>query len=74
MIKNHDSIMTYGKRYRGARIGDVPASYLLWIYDNRRWGGYRDLRIYIEDNLPRLKTEAKRANNNQKLLNEISDS
>ncbi len=63
--------MTYGKKYRGTRIGDVPAGYLLWIYDNRRWGGYRDLRIYIEDNLIELRQQARRIKSNSRLLEDM---
>lgn len=32
----HDDEITFGK-YRGTRMGDVPASYLLWLWNNGMW-------------------------------------
>lgn len=55
-----NSLMTFGK-YKGVKIANVPASYLIYIYENGRlWG---DLKEYIEDNLEVLKEEIKRQNN-----------
>jgi hypothetical protein len=31
--------MTFGK-YRGTPIGEVPAGYLLWLWDNGVWDGH----------------------------------
>gem|GEM_PF-3067445 len=64
--------MPFGK-YKGLRMGDVPAAYLLWLYDNRRWGGYRDLRIYIEDNLNRLLKEVQRIAANNQLIEDMAN-
>ena len=57
-----DDLMTFGK-YNGERIGSVPASYLLWLWDNGLW---RDktlsqkndpVREYIVENFHALETE-----------------
>jgi hypothetical protein len=54
--------MTFGK-YNGVAIGKVPASYLLWLWEN---GMYRDntpsqrndpVRLYIIENFHALETE-----------------
>lgn len=55
-----NSLMTFGK-YKGVKIANVPASYLIYIYENGRL--YGDLKEYIEDNLEVLKEEVKRQNN-----------
>jgi hypothetical protein len=54
--------MTFGK-YRGTPIGEVPASYLLWLWDNGMWddhvrGADRDpVRLYIIKHFSALETE-----------------
>lgn len=48
--------MPFGK-YKGAALINVPASYLVWLYDN----GYvknLSLKDYIEDNMELLRKEA----------------
>ena len=42
-----DSPMPWGK-YKGEKMINVPASYLLWCYDNNKCSG--PVREYIEDN------------------------
>lgn len=60
MIYTDESKMPYGQHV-GKQLKDVPASYLLFIYENhdlnstQRWG----LRVYIEDNLQVLNLQAK---------------
>lgn len=57
-----DSIMPFGK-YKGEKMANVPASYLLWIYDewtlpNPRFGFVnQEVKAYIEDNLDVLRKE-----------------
>lgn len=51
------SIMPFGK-YKGKKMGEVPASYLLWIYDEGIKDG--DVKTYIVDNLDALKLEVKK--------------
>ena len=57
-----NSLMPFGK-YRGTKLANVPAPYLLWWYNEKlksreRLSGWnRDLWIYIEDNLDALKME-----------------
>lgn len=44
--------MPWGK-YKGDKLIDIPASYLLWIYENNKCSG--DLKAYIKDNLDAIK-------------------
>jgi uncharacterized protein (DUF3820 family) len=49
--------MPYGK-YKGTKMIDVPASYLLWLYEN----SYCSVTVnnYIKDNLDVIKEEIRR--------------
>lgn len=49
--------MPFGK-YKNQKMANVPASYLLWLYDNDKCGSY--VKEYIEDNLDVLKVEVDR--------------
>lgn len=56
-----DDEITFGK-YNGTRMGKVPASYLLWLWNNGMWresrGADRDpVRNYIIKNFNHLTTE-----------------
>jgi uncharacterized protein (DUF3820 family) len=57
MIINDKSPMPYGK-YKGTPMCNVPADYLLWLYENQKFN--REVRIYIEDNMQALKQEIKK--------------
>lgn len=49
--------MPFGK-YKGTKLANVPASYLLWLYENgNTFGAMRD---YLRDNLDVIKEEIKR--------------
>ena len=50
-----ESLMPWGK-YKGEKIANVPASYLLWLYDNQKCTG--EIKLYIRNNLEGLKQEA----------------
>jgi uncharacterized protein (DUF3820 family) len=56
--------MPFGK-YKNEKMANVPASYLLWIYDewtlpNPRFGFQnKEVKAYIEENLDVLKSEVK---------------
>ncbi len=50
------SPMPYGK-YQGKAMEDVPASYLIWLYDNGR--ASPAVKKYIEDNMDVLQKEIK---------------
>lgn len=60
-----DSLMPFGK-YKGQKMIDVPASYLLWFYNEHIVGGSeinmtltnKMLKRYIVDNLEVLKIES----------------
>ena len=51
-----DDIISFGA-HKGKRLIDVPASYLLWLYDNDKCFG--ELRDYIIENLKVLRKEVK---------------
>lgn len=53
-----NSIMPFGK-YKGEKMIDVPADYLLWLYENNKSKG--ELKAYIEDNLDVIKDQIKRS-------------
>lgn len=48
MALTDDSIMPFGK-YKGTKLANVPASYLLYFYHEEKV--YGDLKKYIEDNM-----------------------
>jgi uncharacterized protein (DUF3820 family) len=56
-----NSPMPFGK-HKGEKMANVPAAYLMWLYDENKCN--REVREYIEDNLDVLKEEVKR--NDQK--------
>ena len=55
---NDDSIMSWGK-YKGTKLGNVPAEYLMWLYDNDKCN--KAVKDYIEDNLDVIRVEIKRS-------------
>lgn len=52
-----ESLMPYGK-YEGKRMIDVPASYLIWLHDNKKCSG--SVQNYIVDNLQVLQSQTKK--------------
>ena len=54
MAHTDDSLMTFGK-YQGQKLANIPASYLLWLYDNNR--AYPKLKAYIIENMDALRKE-----------------
>lgn len=55
-----NSIMPYGK-YKGEKMINVPADYLLWLYENNKCSG--EVRHYIEENMDVISVEIKRNKN-----------
>jgi uncharacterized protein (DUF3820 family) len=51
-----ESLMPYGK-FEGQKMANVPAKYLLWLYDENKCTG--NVRQYIKDNLDVLRSEVK---------------
>lgn len=47
-----NDLMPFGK-YKGDKMINVPASYLLWLYENDKCNG--TVKKYIEDNLDAIK-------------------
>lgn len=50
-------LMPFGK-HQGKALVNVPADYLLWLYQEGKVN--KDLKKYIEDNLDVLKKEVKK--------------
>jgi uncharacterized protein (DUF3820 family) len=48
--------------YKGEKMANVPARYLVWLYDNKKCNDA--VRGYIEDNMDALKVEIKYDRNN----------
>jgi len=48
------SLMPFGK-YKGTKLANVPADYLIWLYDNGKCLG--EIGKYIADNMDVLKSE-----------------
>jgi uncharacterized protein (DUF3820 family) len=46
--------------HKGKQLADVPASYLIWLFDNGKCGN--ELRKYIQDNMNVLSNEVKLEN------------
>jgi len=57
MALTDESLMPFGA-HKGKPLIDVPASYLIWLYDNNKTG--KELKEYIEDNMQVLKQELKK--------------
>ena len=55
---NDNSIMPYGK-YQGKKMANVPASYLLWLWENGKCCS--KVKEYIEENEDVLEKEAERS-------------
>lgn len=49
-----ESLMPFGK-YKGEKMANVPASYLIWIYENNKCT--KEVALYIADNWEVLKNE-----------------
>ena len=54
---NDNSIMPYGK-YKGEKMCNVPASYLLWLWENHKC--CQLVKMYIEENMDVLKIEVRK--------------
>lgn len=50
------SLMPYGK-YKGKKMANIPASYLLWMYRNDKL--FKALEVYVEENMDALEKEEK---------------
>lgn len=42
-------------KYKGEKLANVPAGYLIWMYDNKKLSG--ELKKYAEDNIEVLKIQ-----------------
>lgn len=57
MALTDESPMPFGK-HKNKQMIDVPAEYLMWLYDNNKAG--KEVEEYIEENKDVLKQELKR--------------
>lgn len=57
MTLTDESLMPYGQ-YQGEKMANVPAGYLMYMYDNDKCD--KQVKDYIEDNMDVLKEEIKR--------------
>ena len=55
-VLTDDSILEFGNLHKGKKLINVPASYLLFVYENNYNTG-KALRAYIEDNMDVLKKQ-----------------
>jgi len=56
-ILTDKSEMPYGI-HKGKTMANVPAKYLIWLYENQKCTG--QVKAYIEDNIEVLREEIKR--------------
>lgn len=49
---NDESIMLFGM-HKGKKLANVPANYLLWLYENEK--AFGTLKTYIEENMDAIK-------------------
>lgn len=54
MALTDESLMPWGK-HKGKEMANVPADYLVWLYENNKCSGA--VKTYIEDNLELLRSE-----------------
>jgi len=56
-VLTDNDLMPFGKAYKGTKMVNIPASYLIWLYNNNLKDG--NVKDYIEDiGLDTLKKEA----------------
>ncbi len=55
MAYTDETVLTFGK-YKGEKLANIPAEYLLWLYDNKKVFK-QPLKNYIERNMEVLKKE-----------------
>ena len=53
---NDKSIMPWGK-WKGRQMADIPADYLLWLYENNKAAG--EVLQYIRENIEVLRHQVK---------------
>lgn len=58
-----ESLMPWGK-YKGDKMINVPASYLLWLYDMGKV--YGEVKEYIKENLDVIKVQIQRDDDQHK--------
>lgn len=61
-MADENTRLTFGM-HKGEKLGDVPASYLLYLWDENKFIPQKEVDQYIQDNYEVLKAEVKRGNN-----------
>jgi len=59
-----ESLMPFGK-YKGYAMVNIPADYLLWLYENATQLR-SDMKTYLEDNIDVIRAEVNRSKKNQR--------
>jgi hypothetical protein len=60
-----DSLMpSWSKAHGGKKMANVPASYLMWLYENKKCG--KAVKWYIERNMDAIQLELNRQENNKR--------
>lgn len=54
-----ETILTWGK-HSGKKLANIPANYLLWLFENKKANLDGKLKRYIEQNLDILNLEQKK--------------
>ena len=49
-----ETILTYGK-YKNRKLKDIPKEYLINIWKTSKGGGDTEMRVYLKDNIDRIK-------------------
>lgn len=49
MKTTDETIMPFGQ-HKGRKLANVPAGYLLWLFDNNKLENNPDIKEYIEEN------------------------
>lgn len=52
-----NSLMPFGV-YKGEKMANVPAKYLMWLYDNNKCN--QPVKEYIEENMDAIELELKK--------------
>ncbi len=66
-----DSLMpSWSKAHGGKKMANVPASYLIWLYENDKCD--KAVRWYIERNMDAIQLELKQQENNKKSWNKYN--
>lgn len=61
LLTDDSPMPLWSKAYGGTKMANVPASYLMWLYDNNKCDN--PVKTYIERNMDALQLELKQQEN-----------